>query len=60
MILAKASGFSSITVGSLLSIGPWRHRLTPDVRSEAMSMFERMTIAEAKRKMAHWNNTVLN
>ena len=60
LILAKASGFSSITIGSLLSIGPWRHRLTPDVRTNAMSLFERMTIAEAKRRMAHWNAPVLN
>ncbi|MCV0428611.1 MAG: DUF2336 domain-containing protein [Roseibium sp.] len=60
LILAKASGFSSITIGSLLAIGPWRHRLTPDVRSNAMSLFERMTIAEAKRRMAHWNAPVLN
>jgi len=60
VILAKASGFSSITVGSLLGIGPWRHRLTPEARSEAMAAFERMTIAEAKRKMAHWNQNVLH
>ncbi|GAA0773078.1 DUF2336 domain-containing protein [Roseibium denhamense] len=60
IILAKASGFSSITVGALLGIGPWRHRLTPEQRSDAMSVFERMTIAEAKRKMAHWSHTVLN
>ncbi|MBN9671254.1 DUF2336 domain-containing protein [Roseibium aggregatum] len=60
VILAKASGFSSITISSLLSIGPWRHRLTPEVRSESMALFERMTIAEAKRKMSHWTSTVLN
>ncbi|WP_298818303.1 DUF2336 domain-containing protein [uncultured Roseibium sp.] len=60
VILAKASGFSSITISSLLSIGPWRHRLTPESRSDAMSLFERMTIAEAKRKMAHWNLNVLH
>ncbi|MEM9631038.1 MAG: DUF2336 domain-containing protein [Pseudomonadota bacterium] len=60
VVLAKASGFSSITIGSLLTIGPWRHRLTPEVRSNAMAMYERMTIAEAKRKIAHWNANVLN
>lgn len=60
IILAKASGFSPITVSSLLGIGPWRHRLTPDVRSGAMRLFERLTVAEAKRRMAHWNFNVLN
>ncbi len=59
VILAKASGFSSITVGSLLSIGPWRHRLTPETRSNAMNLYERMTVAEAKRKIAHWSYNVL-
>ncbi|WP_428650151.1 DUF2336 domain-containing protein [Roseibium sp.] len=60
VVLAKASGLTSITVGSLLAIGPWRHRLTPETRSDAMSLFERMTVAEARRKMAHWNNTAVN
>ncbi|KZM49296.1 DUF2336 domain-containing protein [Labrenzia sp. OB1] len=60
VILAKAFGFSSITVGSLLSIGPWRHRLTPEARSDAMNLFERMSVAEAKRKMSHWQNIVLH
>ncbi|WP_305984146.1 DUF2336 domain-containing protein [Roseibium sp. MMSF_3544] len=59
IILAKAYGFSSISVGALLSIGPWRHRLTPEVRSEAMAQFSRLSVAEAKRKMAHWNNDVV-
>ncbi|MEP1933110.1 MAG: DUF2336 domain-containing protein [Roseibium sp.] len=60
IILAKASGFSAITVRTLLIIGPWRHRLTPEVRSAVMALFERMTVAEAKRKMAHWNHKVLH
>ncbi len=60
VVLAKASGFSSITVGSLLGIGPWRHRLSPEARGEAMKTFERLTVAEAKRKMAHWSYNVLN
>ncbi|MEP3045911.1 MAG: DUF2336 domain-containing protein [Roseibium sp.] len=60
IILAKASGFSTITVRSLLMIGPWRHRLTPESRSSYMALFERMTIAEAKRRMAHWNHKVLH
>ncbi|MTI45476.1 uncharacterized protein (DUF2336 family) [Roseibium hamelinense] len=60
LIIAKASGLSAITVGALLSIGPWRHRLSPEVRTESMKTFERMTVADAKRKMAHWSNVVLN
>jgi uncharacterized protein (DUF2336 family) len=60
LITARASGLSSITVGALLSIGPWRHRLSLQERSKAMRNFESMTVAEAKRKMAHWNHGVLN
>lgn len=60
LITAKASGLSAITVGALLSIGPWRHRLSLDDRSRAMKTFERMTVGDAKRKMAHWNHTVLH
>jgi uncharacterized protein (DUF2336 family) len=60
IVIAKAFGFSSISVGALLAIGPWRHRLTPDVRTAAMAQFGRLTVAEAKRKMAHWNQTVLS
>lgn len=60
LITAKSAGLSSITVGSLLSIGPWRHRLTQEDRSKAMNAFDRMTIGDAKRKMAHWSHTVLH
>ncbi|WP_029064517.1 DUF2336 domain-containing protein [Labrenzia sp. DG1229] len=60
IVLAKACGFSAISVGALLAIGPWRHRLTPEVRSAAVAQFGRLTVAEAKRKMAHWNQNVLS
>jgi len=60
LILAKATGLSSITVGALLSIGPWRHRLSPEARARAMQSFERLSVSEAKRKMAHWNHAILN
>lgn len=59
IILAKAFGLSAISVGALLAIGPWRHRLTPEARSTAMAQFGRLTVAEAKRKMALWNKTVV-
>lgn len=59
IVLAKASGFSSISVSALLSIGPWRHRLTPEARSEAMALFGRLTVGEAKRRMAHWDKRVV-
>lgn len=59
LIMAKANGTSAITVRALLAIGPWRHRLTPEDRTKAMSNYERMTVADAKRKLAHWNHTVL-
>ncbi|MTH97661.1 DUF2336 domain-containing protein [Roseibium sp. RKSG952] len=60
LIIAKASGISAITVGGLLSVGPWRHRLTPEGRTAAMRKFERMSAADAKRKMAHWKDVTLN
>lgn len=60
VILAKASGFSAVTVRALLGIGPWRHRLTPDTRSDAMNLFDSMTVGEARRKVAHWSYNVLN
>lgn len=59
IVLAKSYGFSSISVSGLLSIGPWRHRLTPEGRVAAMSLFSRMTVSEAKRKMAHWDRKVV-
>ncbi|WP_153768215.1 DUF2336 domain-containing protein [Labrenzia sp. CE80] len=60
LIIAKASGLSSITVNSLLSIGPWRHRLTPEIRATSMRTFDRMSVGEAERRMAHWGNIMLN
>lgn len=60
VIMAKAYGFSSITVAALLTIGPWRRRLTPEARSDATALFARLTVAEAKRKIAHWNAKVIN
>ncbi|WP_299480800.1 DUF2336 domain-containing protein [uncultured Roseibium sp.] len=60
IVLAKAYGFSSISVSALLSIGPWRHRLTPEVRNLAVAYFGRLTVAEAKRKMSHWNTNVVS
>lgn len=60
VVVAKAIGLSSITVRALLGIGPWRHRLTIEARNTAMRKFERLTAAEAKRKMAHWNFNVLS
>ncbi|WP_417669991.1 DUF2336 domain-containing protein [Roseibium sp.] len=60
LIIAKASGLSSITVSGLLSIGPWRHRLSPETRGAAMKTFNAMTVSEAERRMAHWSQVVLN
>jgi uncharacterized protein (DUF2336 family) len=60
VIMAKAYGISSISLSAILMIGPWRHRLTPEVRNDAKAMFARLTVAEAKRKMAHWNANMLN
>ncbi|MBO6758622.1 MAG: DUF2336 domain-containing protein [Roseibium sp.] len=60
LMTAKALGFSPVTVGALLSIGPWRHRLSADARGRAMKSFDRMTVGEAKRKLAHWNTVSLH
>ncbi|MBD8890611.1 DUF2336 domain-containing protein [Roseibium litorale] len=60
VVVARAAGLSAITVSSLLSVGPWRQRLTPEARAEAMRVFERMSTGEAKRRIAHWSHVVLN
>ncbi len=60
LTIAKAAGLSAITVSALLSIGPWRHRLSADVRAKAMARFNRMTVGEAERRLAHWKHVVLN
>ncbi len=60
IVMAKASGFSAYTIGAVLSIGPWRHRLTTETRAEAMALFGNLTVAEAKRKLAHWMTNALH
>lgn len=60
LIVAKANEVSPVTVCTLLSIGPWRHRLTPEARTHAMRVFDKMTVLEAKRHIAHWNQVVLH
>lgn len=60
VIVARAAGLSAITVSLLLSVGPWRQRLTAEARKDALRSFERMSVSEAKRRIAHWSNVVLN
>jgi len=60
LVVSKANGLSAMTVGLLLEIGPWRHRLSPRVRKDALGRFNSMNPAEANRKMAHWSQIVMN
>ncbi len=60
LIIAKAFGLSSGTVRALLSVGPWEHRLTLQTRRDAIYTFEKLTVTEAKRRVAHWLNIILN
>ncbi|MEJ8474648.1 DUF2336 domain-containing protein [Roseibium algae] len=60
LVMAKAAGLSSITISGLLSIGAWRVRLSAKARFHAIETFNMMTVAEAERRMAHWNHVVLN
>ncbi|MFD1696448.1 DUF2336 domain-containing protein [Roseibium aestuarii] len=54
LVVARANGISAITVSQLLNIGPWRHRLTPESRKTSLQAFERMSVSDAKRKLAIW------
>lgn len=60
LVVARSNGISPITVSQLLNIGAWRHRLSPDERRQAMQVFERMSVSDAKRKLALWNFSSLN
>ncbi len=54
LIVAKASGFSTMTIQALLKIGPWRYRLTSEARAEAYARYDNLKIAAARSMLAQW------
>ncbi|MBO0343735.1 DUF2336 domain-containing protein [Roseibium limicola] len=60
LVVARANGLTSITVNQLLNIGPWRHRLSPAERRNAVAAFDRMSISDARQKLALWNGISIN
>ncbi|MBA5777848.1 DUF2336 domain-containing protein [Stappia sp. F7233] len=54
LIVAKANGFSTMTVQALLKIGPWRHRLSNDARIEAVARYEGMRMSTARKMLDQW------
>ncbi|ADZ69732.1 DUF2336 domain-containing protein [Polymorphum gilvum] len=58
LIVAKAHGFSSLTVSTLLKVGPWRHRLSVQARAQAVAMYEGMRQDEAIQKLSHWDDMI--
>ncbi|NVK34719.1 MAG: DUF2336 domain-containing protein [Rhodobacteraceae bacterium] len=60
LLVAKAAGLSSVTVSTLLGIGPWRNRLNADQRAQSMRSYGNLTASEARARLAYWNQMVSN
>lgn len=60
LLVAKATGLSSVTVSTLLGIGPWRHRLSAEQRAQAVRAYGQLSASEAKARLAFWNQMVAN
>jgi len=58
LVVAKAVGLSTSAVSTLLTVGPWKHRLSKKLRALAMRKYETLTPSEARKMVAHWNNKV--
>nr|WP_106753117.1 DUF2336 domain-containing protein [Pannonibacter carbonis] len=58
LTVAKAHGFTPLTVATLLKVGPWRHRLSVQARAMALAQYEAMRPDEARQKLAHWDDMV--
>jgi hypothetical protein len=55
VVVAKAVGLSSETLGELLSTGPWLHRLDGRSRNKAIAAFRAVTQEDARRRLAEWS-----
>lgn len=56
LVVAKANNLSSLTVATLLKVGPWRHRLTVQARAQALARFDSMRTDEARQRFAQWSD----
>ena len=52
LVVAKANNLSSLTVATLLKVGPWRHRLTVQARAQALARFDAMRVEDARQRFA--------
>jgi hypothetical protein len=53
LVVSRALGLRHATVQVLLRTGPWRHRLTPNARVEALNAFQDIDMREARRSLLH-------
>ena len=56
VVMARASGLMPMTVQALLKIGPWRHRLSADMRMETFNRFHSLNRDKARRMVAMWRD----
>ncbi|WP_075215418.1 DUF2336 domain-containing protein [Mongoliimonas terrestris] len=54
---ARAQGFKMTTVQMLLKSGPWKHRLTPVQRRDALNAFVEMDPRQARQRLQAWRET---
>lgn len=55
--IARSLGLRMNTVQMLLKVGPWKHRLTAEQRSEALAAFMEMDPRVARARIATWRET---
>ncbi|WP_321502259.1 DUF2336 domain-containing protein [Breoghania sp.] len=56
VVVARACGLTPMTVQALLKIGPWRHRLSADMRMETFNRFQHLNTDKARRMVALWRD----
>lgn len=56
VIVAKACGLSAMTVQALLKIGPWRHRLSPEMRVATFNRFQSLSRDKALQLLGMWTD----
>lgn len=56
VVMARACGLSPMTVQALMKIGPWRHRLSTDMRMETFNRFQALNRDKARRMVAMWRD----
>ncbi|WP_181708055.1 DUF2336 domain-containing protein [Chthonobacter rhizosphaerae] len=54
---ARALGFKITTVQILLKSGPWKHRLSPNQRRDALNAFTELDPRQARARMQVWRDT---